>query len=310
MLLDRLRRGDELADSELTAVYLCRAAGSIEIELAPGLNERLGARVADFRLRRGDDPWTYVAVTAPDFSATHPDAERAMHQLGGRLGELPTGTAAEVFLRRAPTLEEQVRIGDELVRLSREGGTQVRDLPGLCLLLLNQGPPGVIHLDDHGEPPTPRIGLIKSETTGEGATKSIAVRYPYTDERAEDFLRKEARQLPQDAPGIVMIHAGRATGATRKWAAVLSQRLRPAQHTRVGAICIFHGGIVPTAAGEDWVPETVLISNAHARHPVPDWLLARLSSFEGTISGSLTSAPLPGSLTRSASSDTTTSGEA
>ena len=101
--------------------------------------------------RTGDDPWTYVEATAPDFSETHRDAKRATHQLGGRLGELPTGTAAEVFLHRAPTPEEQVRIGDELVRLSREGGTEVRDLPGLCLLLLNHGPPGLIRLDDHGE---------------------------------------------------------------------------------------------------------------------------------------------------------------
>jgi hypothetical protein len=279
LLLDRLRRGDHSADAELTALYLCRPTGPIDIELAPGLNERQGARVADFRLRRDDGPWVYVEVTAPEFAETHRDAERVMHEIGGRLGELAKGTAAEVFLRRAPTPEEQRFIGDELVRLSINGAAHVRDLRGLGLLFLNQGPPGIIQLDDHGEPLTPRIGLIKAESSGEGPTKSIAVRYPYTD---EDFLRKEARQLPKDAPGIVMISASRATGAARAWGPLLSRRLRPDQHTRVGAIGIFHGGIQPTSAGEAWVPEIVLVSNDLARHAVPDWLVERLKSFEGT----------------------------
>jgi hypothetical protein len=49
-----------------------------------------------------------------------------MHDLGRRIAELPDETAVEVFLRRAPTPEEQERIGRELVELGRREPTGSR----------------------------------------------------------------------------------------------------------------------------------------------------------------------------------------
>jgi hypothetical protein len=124
---------------------------------------------------------------------------------------------------------------------------------------------------------------MKTHRMTERATRSIVVRFPYSDARAEAFLRQKARQLPKEAPGIVMIDVARATAAMRTWAPLLSARLRPDQHTRVSAICLFRGGILLTPAGEDWVPETIVITNPHARYPAPDWLVSRLRSHEGAV---------------------------
>ena len=67
---------------------------------------------------------------------------------------------------------------------------------------------------------------------------------PYTDGRAEAFLRTEARQLPRDAPGLTMIATGEAVGVLKRWEPVITSRLRPNQHTRVSAIALFETGIL------------------------------------------------------------------
>jgi hypothetical protein len=61
------------------------------------------------------------------------------------------------------------------------------------------------------------------------------VRMPFADQRADDFLRKEARQLPNDAPSLIMVEMSRAPGGFRSWEPILEGRFQPTVHTRVGA---------------------------------------------------------------------------
>src|ERR1700719_1165491 len=58
-LIDQLRRCDSSADAELTAVYVFRSYDpAASVELYP----EIGARRADFRVRRNSDAWTTVEV--------------------------------------------------------------------------------------------------------------------------------------------------------------------------------------------------------------------------------------------------------
>jgi hypothetical protein len=66
---------------------------------------------------------------------------------------------------------------------------------------------------------------------GPDVNRHVVVRIAFTDERAEEFLRAEARQLPTDAPGLVMIFPGGSGWKT--WEPVLRSRLQPGMHTRV-----------------------------------------------------------------------------
>jgi hypothetical protein len=95
---------------------------------------------------------------------------------------------------------------------------------------------------------------------------------PYADQRAERFLTEEARKLPTDAPGLIMVEMGRAPGGFRTWEPIFRRRLQPTMHTRVGGIGMFGSGLLPTPEGEAALYETKFISNPYAKIPLPSWI--------------------------------------
>jgi hypothetical protein len=279
-LLHKIRSGDESARAELTAAYLCMPVG-FPVVVGFGVATTVGnrERVPDFRLRRENDPWVYVEVTAPDTSEAQRQAQALLHQLSVALVDIPLGSMAEVMIRRDPSEEEMADILNALRAQARGGGRSQRDLPGLALILVGHGQPGQIVLDDHGEPNVPRIGVVATSRLEGEARKHLALRYAFSDQRAEAFLTSEARQLPHGTPGLVMVNVARASGAFKTWEPLLVRRLQPRQHTRVSGIALFTSGMWPLPGGEAWVPWTLVLENPHAANPAPRWLLDRLRSW-------------------------------
>jgi hypothetical protein len=76
-----------------------------------------------------------------------------------------------------------------------------------------------------------------------------------------------------------MIYTSGAVGAMKAWRALIEQRLRPNQHTRVSAVCLFSSGQRLTEQGEDWRVECKVIPNPHARFPLPEWITQQLQRF-------------------------------
>ena len=84
------------------------------------------------------------------------------------------------------------------------------DQLGIVYLSFDQ--PGTVELQDHGRPYTPRLGLATSLGEGGGPVRHLAVRVSYFDHRAHHFLAKEAAQLPDTDPGLIMIGMSGAPG--------------------------------------------------------------------------------------------------
>lgn len=279
-LLKRVRSGDSAAHAELTAAYLCMPTER-QVSLEFGVPVQVGGRetVPDFRLRWNGEPWVYVEVTAPDVSELQQKAQALLRRLAAVLPELPLGSTAEVMIRREPTEEEVASILKTLRSHLQDSELARYDLDGVALLLLRHAQPGQIVVDDHGEPYAPRIGVALFEQQGDQGARHIAVRYAFSDQRAEAFLTSEARQLPRDAPALVMVGVSRVPGALRGWEPLLSRRLQPRQHTRVSGITLFIGGMFPLPDGEAWVPHTTHLLNQYAVHPLPAWLTEKLRSW-------------------------------
>jgi len=278
-LIERLRRRDDDAWAELTALWLLKSADLdvlIEVEpRVPGLSS-----VPDFRARRGSDVWTYVEVTQPNMSEEHQRLNQILARLGGLLDAVPGRYALEVFLRRAPSTDELQFITRRIPDICRMDGLYVEELPqGLGTLYLNETAPGRVELRDHGEEYRPRLGRANSRVGNGVAQRHIAIRLAFTDERAEAFLDSEARQLPKDAPGLIMIQTSGATGAFKQWEPTLRRRLRPKLHTRVSGICLFQSGMVPTEKGEAWRPESRTLVNPNAPLQLPAWVVTNLGRF-------------------------------
>jgi hypothetical protein len=285
-LLARLRAGRSDALAELRAISLLRATrADVQVELEPVVTIAGRDRKPDLRVRVGEEPWTYAEVTKPDTSEARERVRAVAVTVCGVVDVVPGEYAVEVFLRREPTDAEVDTLKEHVEEACRLQEVLTLELPsGLGTLFLNQTPPGQVVLDDHGEQYVPRIGVSRALGDAGGARRHIAMRVPFSDSRADDFLRREARQLPPNAPGLVMIDMAEASGGMRTWRPLLRRRLQPNLHTRVGAICLFRAGVYPSDAGESTRIETKVLVNAHATTELPTWLISDLEQTESSES--------------------------
>lgn len=285
-LIERLRAGDESAFAELMAVHLVHSGEPmLAIELGPPTRVGNRSRKPDFRAQREGEPWVYVEVAQPDVAETQIRAQAILNRLADLARAIKKSFALEVFLRREPSSDEINEIATVVPELCLLEGVQSKDLPGLAILSLNASPPGQVVLGEYpGEANVPRLGCAKVLYGPDEPHRHIAVRMPYADERADDFLRREARQLPKDSPGLVMVEMSGAPGGIKSWEPLLRRRFQPNLHTRVSAVCLFISGHELTPAGEAWIPHTKLIVNPYAHVRIPAWIGAALTRFESNPS--------------------------
>jgi hypothetical protein len=280
-LVERLKAGDRAAFVELKAIYMCCVGLDGELEIGTEVAVGEHSRKPDFRVRQQAAPWTYVEVAAPDISEVRQQAEAVMHELAAILPAVPSNTAIDLFLRRDLAEAEVESVKNQMLELGTNAVAGDYDI-GFGVISVNMSHPSTIEPREFGaEPYTPRLGLSKAESVGgQPANKRVSIRYPYSDERAEEFLTREARQLSRESPGLVMLSLSGTVAAFRTWRPLLLRRLQPNLHTRVSAICLFHSGIETTANGEDVVTHMFLIENAYALHKLPAWIIAALKRFE------------------------------
>ena len=280
-LVERLKAGDRAAFAELRAIYMCCVGLDVELEIGPDVRVGQHARKPDFRVRQQAAPWAYVEVAAPDISELRQQAEEMMAELASILPAVPSNTAIDLFLRRDIGEAEVESMKEQMLHLATNGVAGDYDID-FAVISVNMSHPSTIEPREFGaEPYTPRLGLAKAESVGgQPANKRVSIRYPYSDERAEEFLASEAKQLSRESPGLVMLSLSGTVAPFRAWRPLLLRRLQPNLHTRVSAICLFHSGIETTASGEDVVTHMSLIENAHALHQLPAWVIASLGRFE------------------------------
>jgi len=281
-LLQRLRRKDLSASAEAIAIHLLRSVRpEAVVELEPPVTANQAQRKADFRTRLETENWTYVEVTQPDASDAQRQVEAVMNRILEPLMVVKNRFALEVFLRREPSDNQVEYLVDAIPGFSATTGTITKELPDdLGMLSLNHSQPGhVVMLDHPEEENRPRLGCAKIIGGPEGPRSHISVRMAFADDRAEEFLRKESKQLPRDAPGLIMVQIGRAPGAFRSWEPLLLNRFQPDLYTRVSAICLFSGAFEATPSGEAWIPRTKLLPNPYAKIPLPSWISDALLTY-------------------------------
>jgi hypothetical protein len=279
-LLEKLRQGDQDARAELIAIYLMRIENPpAVIEAEPEVQVGTRTRKPDFRAQIVGQPWTYVEVTNPNASDAQADVLNGLQRLTGLVDSCSGNFALEVFLKREPTAAELDLIASEIGQNHETAGQSILELPeGLGTLYWNQQQPGAMVLDDHGEPYTPRFSSGRVIVSN-GDHRHIIVRWPYTDTRVETFIRHEARQLPTDTPGLIMIFTSGNVGAMKAWRALIERRFQPTINTRVSGVCLFSSDLRATDQGEDWHIQCKLLLNPHATHALPSWIAEQLQRF-------------------------------
>jgi hypothetical protein len=272
-LIERLLKNDAAAESELTAIYLLRSPRpESEVEIGPEVMVGDRNRRPDFRIRSKTDSWTYVEVTQLNCSVASVRSQEILQRIVGQVISVLKPFLLEVIFWRIPMEGEE----DDLVRQACEAcqasdGSR-QDVGDLASIFVKSGEPAVVTPsilpDDNGT----RMALARSIVGPGQPNRQIVVRLPFADQRAEDILKAEARQLPKDASGLVMVDVRGQPTAFESWAQLVPRRFTPAQHTRVGGVLLFMTAITGTAQGVKWLPYLKLIPNLHARIALPAWV--------------------------------------
>jgi hypothetical protein len=285
-LAARLRKEERSAFSELTAAYLClNGQRDVRLEFEEPVPVGDSVKLPDFRLAAPGEDWTYIEVAAPDRSDANKDAAGVMTALSEELWVLPSNATIEILLLRVPLEHESRSIAKRALALAEKAMPVDEELDGLAVISVNSASPCVIEGRNYRDRVGPVLGIAKTFTRHGKPDKHVVVRVPIIDERAEEVLSREARQLPKTHPGLLMFDVNSNASAFRGWPPLLESRLQPRLHTRVGAICMFHSGSSLTSAGEGIITETRVLTNSHAAIAVPQWLTAQLERQSGVPHG-------------------------
>jgi len=211
-LIAGLKELEPSAIAEIISIHLVGGSGPTDIELEPYVAVGDRIRRPDFRCRVPGDEWTYVEVCRPDIAEARENADAILSRLVAPVHELKRSFSLEIFLRKEPSEQEIEELCNKIRGLSIAEGRQVIDL-GLAKLTLNRDEPGsiVMGLDD-GEERVPRLMRSTFVGMGEEPPRHVCVRMPYADERAALFLQREAKQLPPQYPGLLMVDVLNAAG--------------------------------------------------------------------------------------------------
>ena len=265
-LIARVRNRDEAALSELHAIALCAAADGIEIEIEPEIIVDRRNRIPDFRLRRRNETWVHVEVTAPTLSESGQAAANAATWLASSVESIPDGVTVQVRFRDEPTHKDLAEV------LEQVPGTcvgQTVDRPRFVMFVAQASPSFTpAGSDERGRP---IMGAIRGRLHGDQRA-GLLVRVPFTDERGQRILDSEAKQLPKEGPGLVCI----LTNYTNYWSGLIERSFSSTVRRRISGVLLFHSGIVPGDRGARLPTIGRLFRNPHARVPLPSWLIGTL----------------------------------
>lgn len=290
-LVEKIRLANQSAIAELTALFLLRRhRPEIQVELFPRFTFNSRMREADFGVRQEDEPWTFVEVTQPDFSAAQLRRTDVFNQLTGLAAKIDTTFTLEIFLTREPSDEDMESIVSRLPEFCKLDGFQQEELPaGLGILAPNPSSPGLA--EPEGSTGS-RLILATSVVRGGKPRQNITIRTGYSDVRAAAFLQRESAQLPDDGPGLIMVDLSRTLINTKSWVPLVRGFFQPSRHEWVSAVCLFATGFKPTENGLSWLKETNILLNPHCRYPLPPWVAETVENtkadFEAEIGPSST----------------------
>lgn len=275
-LIEKLKLHDQSALAELTSLLLLHKTG-LKCEYEPALTVSGKQRYSDFKMRLNDEAWTHIEVTRPEKSELHKELQTQSEKLFA-LSSIEGRFFLDIYLRQGLTEDELTTLLGIARGICESRETMTADLGNLGILTYvanPTSPPAPPEFPE--EPKLPMIGAMHTRVISGAPIRFINVRIVYSDNRAEQFLRDEARQLSKDGPGLIIVDMSRTPGGTKSWQQLLLKRLQPNMHTRVSGICMFRSSHqIPDGS---ITHRARLIKNPYAKFPLPTWIEESLARF-------------------------------
>jgi hypothetical protein len=273
-LIRRVTVNDPDADEEATAIHLLRSWESpTDLEIEPDIKVGERDKKPDFRIRHNPGPWIYVEVTRLHRSGASTRVQELLVRISKRMMEVERSFVLEVILNREPAEEEEEMIVNAAAKACDASPGHELTVTDVASILIKAGDPGVVVPSPTPDDSRPRMAMSSSVVGAGTANRQLIARVPFADERAEEILKREAKQLPKDACGLVMVNVNLQPTAFESWSQRVPERFTPGQHTRVAGVILFMHATSPAEQGLVWLPYLRLIVNPNAKKPLPSWVL-------------------------------------
>lgn len=261
------------AESELEAAHLLRSRrAETEIEFGPSIVVGTRNRKPDFRIRQKAEAWTFVEVTQLNDSTASESTQAAIERIASQVVAIQQPFILEIIFWRDPLDGEEDDLVQRACVACRLAAGERHDVGDLASLIAKSGDTTVFIPSITPDDNKARMSIARSIGGPGEPNRQIMVRVPFADQRAESALTHEAKQLPKDQPGLVMVDVRRQMTAFESWSQLIPHRFTPSQHTRVGGVLMFANTTAVTQFGAKLVTLLRLIPNPHARFPLPAWI--------------------------------------
>jgi hypothetical protein len=273
-LLARLARNEPGAESELAAIHLLRSKpSSTELEIAPEIRVGRRNRRPDFRIRRIENDWTYVEVTQLNRSEASERAQSVLDRIVSDIATINSSFLLEIVFWRDPIEDEEAALVRQAHEACQAADGERRDVGDLASILVKSGDANVLVPTFFPDDRQPKVALSRSLIGPGGHPRQVMARLPFTDQRAEAILTAEARQLPKDQSGLVIVDATAQPTAFESWSKLIPPRFTRKLHTRVAGLLLFGQAIMGTVSGLAWITTVRLMQNEYAAKPLAQWII-------------------------------------
>jgi hypothetical protein len=277
-LIARVVAGDADASEEASAIHLLRSKQTeTELEIEPEVRVGTEDRRPDFRIRKGDERWVFVEVTKLHTSTASTRVQELLARISDGVMSIERPFLIEIVLNREPDTEEERTILEGAIAACDVTSGNSVDISDVASILVKGGDPQVVVPSLIPDDNRPRMAISKAIVGPEGPNRQLIARVPFADERAEDILRREARQLPKNECGLLMANVNSQPSAFESWGKRVPERFQGGQHTRVAGVILFMHATTASERGLVWVPYVKLIANPSAAVPLPAWIPERVA---------------------------------
>jgi hypothetical protein len=225
-----------------------------------------------------DESWTYVEVSRADESEAQRELDGKVQQIRSAVENVDLPYCVEVRIERDLTDADVATMTDAVVRCLRRGDRGEVQLPDtLGRIFVSDDDPYNVIFQDRGDP-DPRPTIMRVNVLDD-PPRQVLVRAVFTDERWSRLLKREARQLPTNAPGLLMLATGMVAGS-ELWAEKALGIMRPDRHTRISAVFVFETFHHQEGGKFRWGAASRAVENVHGRNPLPEWLRSAIGLVE------------------------------
>jgi hypothetical protein len=272
-LIGRIIAGDPDASEEAAAIHLLRSRQpKTDLDIEPSVKVGERNKKPDFRIRKDQDRWVYVEVTKLHSSSASIRVQELLARIADGIMAVEREFLLEIILNREPNdHDEQAILTGALAACDASDGHQVK-IADVASILVKSGDPRDVVPSLTPDDNRPRMAISKALVGPGRPNRQLLARVPFVDERAEEILRREAKQLPKNECGLLMANVNSQPSAFESWSQRVPERFKGGQHTRVAGVALFMHATSISEQGLIWVPYVKLIPNPYAAVPLPGWI--------------------------------------